>query len=135
MSRYTGVGSRMPKSAWYEGWQHPSLERWSLFPDRSSLVAYEGYVDDCTDVLLQRLDEFAQGGQAVDMMLWFQFYAFDVMGSITFWTRFGFLDHGEGVVGLLVALQSAIVYSTVVAVVLELHLVLYRVMEWLGVGV
>lgn len=147
-----GVGSRMPKSAWYEGWQHPSPERWSLFPDRSarrhaetrrrfqamysmtSLVAYEGYVDDCTDVLLQRLDELAQGGQAVDMMHWFQFYAFDVMGSITYSTRFGFMDHGEDVAGLLEALQSAMVYSTLVGVVPEIHPVLYRVMEWLGVG-
>lgn len=29
-----GTGSRFPKSAWYEGWKHPSPERWTLFPDR-----------------------------------------------------------------------------------------------------
>lgn len=29
-----GTGSKFTKSAWYEGWKHPSPERWTLFPDR-----------------------------------------------------------------------------------------------------
>lgn len=29
-----GTGTKFTKSAWYEGWKHPSPERWTLFPDR-----------------------------------------------------------------------------------------------------
>lgn len=85
-----GIGSKFPKSDWYEGWKHPSPDRWSLFPDRdmkrhaetrkrfqaiysmSSLVSYEGYVDDCARIFSERLSEFAKTGKAINMGHWFQ---------------------------------------------------------------
>jgi hypothetical protein len=85
-----GIGSKFPKSDWYEGWKHPSPDRWTLFPDRdmkrhaetrkrfqamysmSSLVSYEGYVDDCARIFSARLSEFAQAGKAINMGHWFQ---------------------------------------------------------------
>ncbi len=84
-----GIGSKFSKSDWYEGWKHPSPDRWTLFPDRdikrhaetrkrfqamyslSSLVGYEGYVDDCTKIFADRLRGFAESGKVVDMGHWF----------------------------------------------------------------
>ena len=89
-----GIGSRFAKADWYDAWKHPSPDRWTLFPDRdmkrhgetrkrfqamysmSSLVNYEGYVDECAEIFGQRLTEFAHRKEVVDMGNWFQLYAF-----------------------------------------------------------
>lgn len=49
----------------------------------TSMVAYEPYVEACTNVLSQRLSEFAEAGLAADMGHWLQCYAFDTIGMIT----------------------------------------------------
>lgn len=49
-----------------------------------------------------QLDErFAGTEQIFDMGNWLQYFAFDVMGSITFSKRYGFLDQGRDVNGML----------------------------------
>ena len=134
-----GNGNRFSKSDWYEGWKHPSPERWTLFPDRdikrhaetrkrfqamyslSSLKSYEGYVDECTDIFSKRLCEFAQNRKVMDMGHWFQCYAFDVIGDITYSERFGFLDRGEDVGGIIEALHNAMKYSTLVGIYPRIH--------------
>ncbi|KAM3526846.1 hypothetical protein NHJ13051_003226 [Beauveria bassiana] len=145
------VGSKMPKSEWYDSWQKPG-EHWSLFPDRvmkrhaedrrrfqalysmTSLLSYEGYADTCAEIMVQRFDEFADEGTVFDLLHWLQCYGFDVIGNITFSTRFGFLDRGEDVAGLIKALHDLVVYGALVGILPETHPVLYRVTEWLGIG-
>lgn len=142
-----GIGSKFRKSDWYQGWKHPSPDRWTLFPDQdmrrhaetrkrfqalyslSSLVSYEPYVDDCDDMLLERLGAVAESGEVVDMVHWFQCYAFDVMSSITYSKRFGFLDRGDDIAGIMAALQRSMVYSTLVGVYPWAHPWLYAIME------
>ncbi|RAL07996.1 cytochrome P450 [Aspergillus homomorphus CBS 101889] len=139
-----GTGSRFPKSAWYEGWKHPSPDRWTLFPDRnikrhaetrkrfsslysmSSLLHYEEFVDQCADIFRQRLTEFAQSGQTFDLHHWLQCYAFDVIGDITFGQRFGFLDRGDDIEGAMAALQKVMAYGTLVGIYPEWHPRLYE---------
>ncbi|PYI33243.1 cytochrome protein [Aspergillus indologenus CBS 114.80] len=134
-----GTGSRFPKSAWYEGWKHPSPDRWTLFPDRnikrhsetrkrfsslysmSSLLHYEEFADQCADLFRDRLTEFAQSGQTFDLHHWLQCYAFDVIGDITFGQRFGFLDQGEDIEGAISALQKVMAYSTLIGIYPEWH--------------
>lgn len=55
----------------------------------SSLVNYEEFVDTCADILKQKLDDFANRKEPLNMGRWFQYYAFDVIGDITFGDRFG----------------------------------------------
>ena len=142
-----GIGSKFPKGDWYQGWKHPSPARWTLFPDQdmkrhaetrkrfqglysmSSLLSYESYVDSCIDILLEKLSEFAQTGTTLDLAHWFQCYAFDVLGEITYSERFGFLDKGEDIAGTMTALDKSMVYSTLVGIFPRLHPSLYAVME------
>ncbi|KAJ9662748.1 hypothetical protein H2198_001197 [Neophaeococcomyces mojaviensis] len=142
-----GISSKMRKSDWYEGWKHPSPERWTLFPDRdiqrhnetrkkfqniyslSSLVSYEKYVDDCAAIFQDRLGDMATSGKFVDMGHWFQCYAFDVIGAITYSRRFGFLDKGEDVGGIIAALDANMSYSTLVGVYAWLHPYLYELLQ------
>lgn len=147
-----GINSKFPKSDWYYAWQHPDPNRWTLFPDRdmkrhaetrkrfqsmysmSSLVSYEGYVDSCADIFAKRLAEFAVSGQTIDMAHWFQCYAFDVIGDITYSTRFGFLDKGEDIDGLLKALHNVLQYGTLVGIFAQWHPLIFNIMGRLGMG-
>jgi cytochrome P450 len=147
-----GINSKFIKSDWYYAWQHPDPNRWTVFPDRdvkrhaearkrfqsmysmSSLVNYEGYVDSCADIFGKRLTEFAAGRQTIDMAHWFQCYAFDVIGDITYSQRFGFLDKGEDIEGLLKALHSVLKYGALVGIYAEWHPWLFKISNWLGFG-
>lgn len=105
----------------------------------SSLVHYEPYVDSCVDLFVQRLDEFAKSGKTFDLGHWFQCYAFDVIGNITFGERFGesfnfspsmrstligigFLDHGHDIDGTMEAVQGFLKYGTLVGVYPQWHI-------------
>jgi hypothetical protein len=55
----------------------------------SSLVHYEPFVDDCAEIFNRRLIEFTESRKSFNLGHWFQCYAFDVIGNITFGERFG----------------------------------------------
>ncbi|KAH0837551.1 hypothetical protein AYO21_05039 [Fonsecaea monophora] len=146
------INSKFAKSDWYYAWQHPDPNRWTLFPDRdmkrhaetrkrfqamysmSSLVNYEAYVDSCAEIFGRRLSEFAAKGQTIDMAHWFQCYAFDVIGDITYSQRFGFLDKGEDISGLLKALHGVLQYGALVGVYAKWHPLIFNLSSRLGVG-
>ncbi|EXJ92679.1 cytochrome P450 oxidoreductase [Capronia epimyces CBS 606.96] len=146
------VGSKFPKSDWYDAWKHPDPSRWSLFPERdmkrhaetrkrfqamysmSSLVNYEGYVDECAEIFCKRLAGFAAHGDTIDMAHWLQCYAFDVIGDITYSQRFGFLDKGEDIAGLLRALHGVLKYGTLAGIYARWHPLIFRISNRLGLG-
>lgn len=152
VNKVYGIGSKLPKSDWYDGWKHPSPDAWTMFPDKdirrhaqtrrvfqglysmSSLVSYEGYVNECADVLLNRLSLFSKSREPINMGHWFQCYAFDVIGNITFSKPFGFLDRGEDVSGLLQALQKVLAYSTLIGIYSSLHPYIFAVTNFFGIG-
>ncbi|KAJ5805942.1 uncharacterized protein N7503_003544, partial [Penicillium pulvis] len=127
------------KAPWYQASANANPESHDLFTDRNprrhsenrrkvaalysmtSLVAMEAYVSECTSVLFQRLSELAASAQTFDLQQWMQYYAFDVIGSITLQKRFGFLDAGADQNGLIAALHSYLVYSARVGVYSEWH--------------
>lgn len=142
-----GISSKMPKSTWYNGWKHPSSDHWTLFTDQNikrhaesrrlyaslytqtALLSYERYADECADIFVQRLSEIAEKGQAVDLGHWFQCYAFDVIGAITYGKRFGFLDEGRDLGNTMRALDRNMVYSTLVGVYVWIHPFLFPILE------
>lgn len=104
----------------------------------SSLVHYEPFVDYCAELFIRHLNEFADKKQTLNLGHWFQCYAFDVIGNITFGERFGrspilaplnsmmltvtgFLDNGHDIDGTMAALQKVLIYSTLVGVYPEWH--------------
>lgn len=95
----------------------------------SSLLSYEKFVDDATDVFWGRLSEVASSGETINMGQWFQYYAFDVIGAITYGRRFGYLDECKDCGDTILALDRAMVYSTLVGVYAWAHPYLYRVLE------
>ncbi|KAK6715054.1 hypothetical protein SNK04_005980 [Fusarium graminearum] len=103
-----GLGNHFPKSSWYSAWASPG--QWAIFSDQSierstqnrkmysatyamsAQVHYEHFVDECTELFTQRLSELSTSDSNlfVDMRHWFQCYAFDVIGLITYAKRIGF---------------------------------------------
>lgn len=87
----------------------------------TSLVSYETFVDECADVFARRLQEMADTGETINMAHWFQCYAFDVIACITYGSRFGFLDRGDDIRGMMSDLHAVLRYSTLVGIVSWLH--------------
>ncbi|KAI1299421.1 cytochrome P450, partial [Xylaria venustula] len=137
-----GHGIEFRKSDWYSAFNvpHPlSIERWNLFTtsdiklhakqrrhytnmySMSSLMSYEPYVDECADLFTQRLSEFAHSGMTIDMGHWLQCFAFDVIALVTSGERYGFLDSGDDVRGLMGMIERSTKYGVAVGIFPRLH--------------
>ena len=80
----------------------------------STLVEYEELVDRTTDVFVQVLEErFASTGSKLDLGRYLQFFAFDVIGELTFSRRLGFIEQGEDVDGIISAIGANFSYFSV----------------------
>jgi hypothetical protein len=60
----------------------------------SSILNSEDAIDDCRRLLKTRLKGFAERNEDVDMELWLELYAHDLIGNILFGQTFGFLERG-----------------------------------------
>ncbi|KAJ5353128.1 cytochrome P450 pisatin demethylase [Penicillium brevicompactum] len=126
-----GHGSKFEKSEWYDAWNFgPTSGFTNLFSERSSkkhaedrrkvasmysmtsLVSYEPLVDNCIEIFKKRLHEISTYGRSIDMAHWMQCYAFDVIGEITFGSRFGFLEAGNDIGGVMESIDSGLTVSS-----------------------
>ena len=68
----------------------------------TALVQYEPFVDGTTEKFLDQTEALFSSKNAVcDFSQWLQYYAFDVIGEITYSKRHGFIDRGEDVDGMV----------------------------------
>ncbi|KAI1630389.1 cytochrome P450 [Exophiala viscosa] len=58
----------------------------------SSILESETYIDECSQLFIQRMGEYADSGQNFDFGMWLQMYAFDVVGTLFFGKMFGFME-------------------------------------------
>lgn len=92
----------------------------------STLVEYEPLVDSTTEVFLEILSSrFAKTGQICDLGSYLQYYAFDVIGELTFSKRLGFIESGEDSEGILKSIGANFNYFSVLGQIPWLD-------EWLG---
>lgn len=77
----------------------------------SALVQYEPFVDNTTKLFLDQTEKlFAGDPSGCDFTRWLQFYAFDVIGEITYSKRHGFLERNEDVEGIVAYLSKLFLY-------------------------
>ncbi|KAL4796252.1 cytochrome P450 [Aspergillus venezuelensis] len=60
----------------------------------SNIAKTEPYIDSVLRSFKTRLDSLATSGASVHFQDWFSFFAFDVLGEVTFSKSFGFVDSG-----------------------------------------
>lgn len=66
----------------------------------SRTISLERTVDGVLGCLAHQLDtRFSPNREVLELGDWLQFFAFDVMGTMTFSRRYGFLDEGQDVQG------------------------------------
>ncbi|OCK74442.1 cytochrome P450 [Lepidopterella palustris CBS 459.81] len=95
----------------------------------STLVGFEQFVDSTVTLFLKRIRELSlspstpleKRGEPVNMVKWFQWFAFDAIGEISFSRRFGFLDKKEDIGGTCKLLEFFIAYTSAVAMIPETH--------------
>ncbi|KAK6075439.1 hypothetical protein SCUP515_05872 [Seiridium cupressi] len=66
----------------------------------TSLLEFEPLVDSTIDAFLTRVEEVqkqVEPGHGVDLATWLHWFAFDVIGEVTWSKRLGFLDEGKDV--------------------------------------
>ncbi|PKY02578.1 cytochrome P450 [Aspergillus campestris IBT 28561] len=78
----------------------------------SSLVQYEPLVNETVEIFLDQTSRlFADGTTVCDFARWLQFFAFDVIGSITYSKRHGFVENNHDVDGIVQSLARIFDYS------------------------
>ncbi|KAJ5946669.1 hypothetical protein N7454_003508 [Penicillium verhagenii] len=87
----------------------------------SSLLEMEPAIDSCTRVFTSQLDKFADRKQPVDLGAWLQYYAFDAVGEVTFAKKFGFLEEGRDIDGMMQAIRGILVYASLCGQIPEMH--------------
>lgn len=70
-----------------------------------SLLQSEAAIDSCLELFMSRLTSLAKAGP-VDLGAWLQYFAFDVVGEITFAQKLGFLEQGKDVDGMMKAIEG-----------------------------
>lgn len=73
---------------------------------------------------MSRLNEFASVQKPVDLGVWLQYYAFDVVGEITFASKLGFLEQGQDVDGMMKSIGSMLTYAAICGQIPGLHRIL-----------
>lgn len=77
----------------------------------TTLVQYEPFVDSTTELFLSQTDKiYAQSGKSCDFSRWLQFYAFDVIGEMTYSKRHGFVEEDRDIDGIIDYLSKLFSY-------------------------
>jgi Cytochrome P450 len=87
----------------------------------SSLQSLEPQVDSCTELFISIMHEYADLDKVVDLGEWLQWYAFDVIGAITFNKKFGFMDKRKDIKSIIEGIENGLIYMSVIGQVPELH--------------
>ncbi|CAG8940296.1 unnamed protein product [Penicillium salamii] len=91
---------------------HASIKRpISSAYSMSTLTEFEPFVDKTIHTLFGKLDEFVSEAKVCDISAWLQYYAFDVIGELTFSKPLGFLEKGGDIDGIIIALEQMLDYS------------------------
>jgi cytochrome P450 len=80
----------------------------------SALIEMESSVDDCTKLLLSKMEPYAQTRTAVDLGEWLQYYAFDIVGLFSFSKMLGFLNKGGDVDAMMQGIAGILNYAATI---------------------
>jgi cytochrome P450 len=93
----------------------------------TALVHYEPLVEDILELFLDKTELlYATPGKACNFSRWLQYYAFDVIGQITYSRRHGFIDDDTDIDGIVQNLGSIFNYVAPVGQMPWLDLILLK---------
>lgn len=77
-----------------------------------TMVDLEPLTDSCIKILEDKLDGMQH--RDIDLGTWLHWYAFDVITSITFSNRLGFMEQETDVGGIIEAIEGRLMYNSVI---------------------
>ncbi|KAH8683619.1 cytochrome P450 [Ilyonectria robusta] len=95
--------------------KRPVAQKFSM----TSIRTLEYLVDPCSEMFITSMQELE--GQVIDLGAWVQWYAFDVIGAITFSRRFGFMKNRKDVNDVIHGIETGLWYAGLVGQVPSLH--------------
>ena len=87
----------------------------------SNIIKSEPFIDESIALLEKRLDELSQANKPVEFDRWFNYMAFDIIGEVTFSSRFGFLESGRDIGGAIANSRVLTLYVTIMGYFQWLH--------------
>lgn len=99
----------------------------------STMRELEPMNDACSEIFVGKLRGMADG-RDIDLGKWLHWYAFDVISSITFSNRLGFMEEEKDVGNIIEAIEGRLVYNSIVGQAPWLHKHLFGnpVVAWLA---
>jgi cytochrome P450 len=85
----------------------------------TNMRGYEVYADECTEISMEAMKDLQ--GEPIELSEWLQWYAFDVITSITFQRRFGFMEQRKDVNNLIWEIDCVLQYVRFIGQTPELH--------------
>jgi len=78
----------------------------------SALIQYEPFVDSTTKLFLAQTEKlYASTGDVCNFSRWLQFYAFDVIGEMTYSKRHGFVEENRDIDGIVDSISEIFDYA------------------------
>ena len=87
----------------------------------NAVVELDSFVQRPTDRLIARMEEFADSKKPMNFSDWMQWFAFDVMGEVSFSKQFGFLEQGQDIDRTLGQIDEMLWSGIVLAELPELY--------------
>ncbi|CZR68485.1 related to pisatin demethylase cytochrome P450 [Phialocephala subalpina] len=94
--------------AYHNALKKPIAQLFSM----TNMRNYEPHADECTAIFLKSMKDLQ--GKPVDLAIWLQWYAFDVIGNITFQRKFGFMEQRRDVDHMIRGIDEALKYVKVI---------------------
>ncbi|KAE8408715.1 cytochrome P450 [Aspergillus pseudonomiae] len=90
----------------------------------TNILEMEPAVDSCTKLFLSQIRKMVKEKAPVDLGMWLQYYAFDVVGELSFAQKLGFLEKGQDVDNMMEAIRGMLIYALLCGQIPEAHNVL-----------
>lgn len=87
----------------------------------SNIIKSERYVDAVLQTLETRLDELGKSGKPAEFDRWFNYFAFDVLGEVTFSKSFGFVESGTDIRNAIANTRALALYIAVMGHYIWVH--------------
>ena len=95
--------------------RRPVSQKFSM----SSIKTMEPFADDCTDIFFQAMRELE--GQVIDLGVWLQWYAFDVIAAITFHRRFGLMEERKDIENMIRDIEHVLRAGAIIGQISNWH--------------
>ncbi|KAJ5449457.1 uncharacterized protein N7458_005906 [Penicillium daleae] len=87
----------------------------------SNISKTEPYIDNVLSIFKTRFDELTDSVAPVEFQKWFSFFAFDVLGEVTFSKSFGFVQSGTDIRNAIANTGSLVYYISIMGNYIWFH--------------